>query len=239
LQDSFTKSRKNRKVGKILSRIKGIIKRRDYQLYSRPYELNIVGIRSKETKANKFDDEIHVFYKTDKNRWNYHLYKATTDPGTFWLKNPAYPQGTAILKEGQYKNAYAIGRHQGKSPALVQTGKVRVMRDYDRNAILDFNNAQIEEGTGINIHLAKSSGKTKLIDKYSAGCQVFQDAESFVEFMELCREHSSLYGNSFTYTLIDFRAVRRITLKRVAVAASVVASIILGFLITEEDDENS
>ena len=208
-------------------------------VYTRPYELNIVGIRSKETRANKFDDEIHVFYKSEKNRWNYHLYKATTDPGTFWLKNPAYPQGTAILKEGQYVNSYSVGLHQGKYEALVQVKDVLVMRDYDRNAILDFKNGEVESASGINIHFASSNGKTKLIDKYSAGCQVFQQAAEFAEFMEMCGKHRSLYGNKFTYTLIDFRAVRRITLKRVAVAASVVASLILGFLLTEEDDENS
>jgi len=177
-----------------------------------------------------------VFYKTDKRKWNYHLYKATTDPGTFWLKNPAYLQGTAILKEGQYENAYALGLHQGKYTALVEIKPVVVMRDYDRNAVLDFKNGSLEKGTfGINIHHAASKGKTLYVDKYSAGCQVFQSAEDFKQFIELCEKHRSLYGNVFTYTLIDFRAVRKITLKRLAMAASMLATAVLGIIFNRGD----
>lgn len=224
----------------MLSRIKGIFKRRNFELYTRPFELNIVGLRSKNEKANRFDDEIHVFYKTETRKWNYHLFKATTDPGTYWLKNPSFPQGTAILKEGQYKKAYALGKHAGKYKALVQVRPVIVMRDYDRNAILDFNNGNIEKGMfGINIHHARSKGRTYAIDKYSAGCQVFQKAEDFELFIKLCEQHSKLYGNSFTYTLIDFRAVRRITLKRIAMAASIIASALIGFLFKGGANENS
>lgn len=212
----------------MLSRIRGIIKRRGYSLNTRPYELNIVGLRSKITKSNSFDDEFHVFYKTDKKKWNYHLYKGTTDPGTYWLENPSYPDGTAILPEGQYKDTYSIGLHKGAYKALVQVKPLQVIRDYDRNAILDFNNGTLDKGTGINIHRAESKGKTKYIDKYSAGCQVFQNAEDFAEFIELCDQHRKLYGNSFTYTLIDFRAVRRITIKRIAAAASILAGLVIG-----------
>jgi len=213
----------------MLQRIKAILKRRGFAIHTRPFELNIVGLRSKNTSSNKFDDEIHVFYKTGKRNWNYHLFKATTDPGTFWLKNPSYPEGTAILKEGLYY--YKIGMHQNKYKALVQAKPVTVMRDYDRNAILDFKNGKLFTGWfGINIHHALAKGKTFLIDKFSAGCQVFQSAGDFEQFMALCERHRSLYGNLFTYALIDFRAVQRITLKRIAMAASFISTLIFGLI---------
>ena len=98
----------------MLSRVKAILKESGYVLNTKPYQLNIVGMRSKSTNSNRFDDEIHVFYKKPNGKWNYHIYPATTDPGTFWLSNPSYPQGTAILAQGQYKNAYAIGLDKGK-----------------------------------------------------------------------------------------------------------------------------
>lgn len=218
---------------KMLSRIRGILRRKGYEIYTRPFELNIVGLRSKHTKPNRFDDEIHIFYKTNKRKWNYHLFKATTDPGTYWLNNPAYPQGTAILKEGQYKQAYAIGLHQNRYKALVQVRPVLVIRDFDRDSILDFKSDRIEKGSGINIHHASSKGKTLYVDKYSAGCQVFQSAEDFQLFMLLCENHRELYGNVFTYTLIDFRAVRRITLKRIAVAAITITSAVFGYIMKE------
>lgn len=204
----------------MLSKIKSILKRKGYVLYTRPYELNIVGLRSKHTKSEKFDDEIHVFYKISSIKWNYHVFKATTDPGTYWLKNPMNPQGTLILAQGQFVDAYQIGLHQGKYPALIQRKPVSVMRDYDRDAYLDFFNGKKEEGFfGVNIHRALVSGKTKYIEKFSAGCQVFEDANDYEKFLLLCDKHRSLYGNVFTYTLIDFRALRREGLRRATIGA--------------------
>ena len=204
----------------MLARLKSILRKNGFVFYRRPYELNIIGIRSKSTTPNSFDDEIHVFYKVAALNWNYHVYKATTDPGTFWLKNPMQPQGTAILAQGQYENAYEIGLHQGKYKALVQKRPVTIIRDYNRNGKLDFLNGKREKGIyGINIHRAMAKGETKFVDMFSAGCQVFEKAENFYQFMALCEKHRSLYGNNFTYTLIDFRALRREGLRRALIGA--------------------
>ncbi len=214
----------------MLLRLKAILKDYGYVLYTRPYELNIIGLRSRSTKSNSFDDEIHVFYKNKAGKWNYHVYPITTDPGTFWLNKPSYPSGTAILAQGQYKSAYAIGMHQGLYKALVQRKAVTVIRDYDRDAFLDFNNGTKQKGLfGINIHRAESKGSTKFINKYSAGCQVFQNAGDFDSFMKLCEQHKSLYGNAFTYTLIDFRSTNRIILKRMIEASTLIAALVLGW----------
>jgi hypothetical protein len=195
-----------------------------YKIYDRPYELNIIGVRSNSTIPNKFDDKIVAFYKNDKGKWEGKSFNATTDPGTYWLNQPMSPQGTAILKEGQYIDSWKLGMHQGKYKALVQAKPIVVFRDYDRNAILDFNNGKEETGTfGINIHRANSTGTTKSVDKYSAGCQVFENAEDFANFLAMAEKHESLYGNNFTYSLIDERAYLR-SLKRrgVYVVAGVV-----------------
>ncbi|MFZ6013808.1 MAG: hypothetical protein ACOYXT_25940 [Bacteroidota bacterium] len=219
----------------MLSRIKGILSGLNYKLYTRPYQLNIVGLRSKSVQSNSFDDEIHVFYTTPEGKWNYHVYSATTDPGTFWLNNPSYPQGTAILAQGQYVDAYSLGKHRGLYEALVQVKPVTVIRDYDRDAVLDFDNGTKETGNfGINIHRAESKGSTKVINKYSAGCQVFKNARDFEAFMKLCKHHAALYGDTFSYTLIDFRALRRITLKRVVTATTILATMALGWILTEK-----
>ena len=206
----------------MLSRLKTILRNQGYTLYSKPYQLNIIGLRSARTLSNQFDDELHVFYMDDRGKWKDHIFPITTDPGTYWLKNPLAPQGTAILAEGQYKDAYGIAKHRGKYYALCQiNGPVTVIRDYDRNAWLDFMNGTKQTGMfGINIHRARSVGKTKRIDDFSAGCQVFKHASDFVAFMALCEKHRQLYGNTFTYTLIDFRTMRRETLKRLAIGAT-------------------
>lgn len=203
---------------KLLPQMKNLMKSNGYILYSRPFELNIVGIRSENTNSGKFDDEIHVFYKTNAIQWNYHVFKATTDPSTYWLKHPMNVSGTAILMNGQYINAYALGLHKGQYKALVQVKPIDIIRDYDRNAILDFNNGTKHRGLyGVNIHRASAHGTTKSIDKWSAGCQVFENATAFNDFIKLCDIHRKYYGNHFTYTLIDKRAIKRRLYKKLSI----------------------
>ncbi|HEV8285716.1 MAG TPA: hypothetical protein VGQ09_15485 [Chitinophagaceae bacterium] len=203
----------------MLAAIINSLRLKTYETYSRPFELNIIGIRNQSTVPNRFDDEIHVFFKNNSKQWVHYIFPATTDPGTYWLKNPMTPQGTAILAQGQYKEAYQIGLHRDKYFALVQRMPVTVLRDYDRNAILDFNNGRPETGLfGINIHHASVNGTTKTVDNYSAGCQVFANINDFNLFMQLCERHKQLYGNSFTYTLIDKRAIGRQQRKRIALS---------------------
>lgn len=209
----------------------GLFATKGYIVYSKPYQLNIVGVRNPSTVPNKFDDKIYVFWKEPDGKWKGKYYTATTDTGTYWLRSPMNPQGSALLKEGQYKDAYKIGLHQGKYEALVQTKPVTVFRDYNRDDVLDFNNGKEETGMfGINIHRANSTGKTKTIDKYSAGCQVFEDANDYDNFMKLAKLHSSKYGNNFTYTLIDERAFKRAVRRNglyVAIGLATLASLYL------------
>jgi hypothetical protein len=194
----------------MLAAIINALRFKTYETYIRPFELNIIGIRNESTVPNRFDDEIHIFFKNNAKLWIHYIFPATTDPGTYWLKNPMNPQGTAILSQGQYNDAYQIGLHRGKYYALVQRKPVTVLRDYDRNSILDFQNGRPETGMfGVNIHHASVNGTTRTVDNYSAGCQVLANINDFNLFMQLCEKHKQVYGNSFTYTLIDKRAIAR------------------------------
>jgi hypothetical protein len=100
--------------------------------------------------------------------------------------------------------------HRGKYLALTQKRPLTVIRDYNRDAVLDFNNGKEQTGMfGVNIHHASINGTTKFVEKYSAGCQVFANIDDFNLFMQLAQRHKTLYGNDFTYTLIDERALVR------------------------------
>jgi hypothetical protein len=183
----------------VLEKLRALLRHNGYKVFTRPYELNIVGLRADSTIPNRFDDEIHVFYMVSPTKWNYHVFTATTDPGTYWLRNPMQPQGTGILEKGQYIDTYQLGLHKGQYEALVQKKPVTVIRDYDRDAQLDFNNGTRYTGFfGINIHRANSRGTTKTIDKYSAGCQVF-----YLRTLKLS-PHSLTYVNvTELYTAIN------------------------------------
>ena len=205
-----------------IGRIKHIAKRKGYLIYNKPYQLNIWGIRSCNEKPNRFDDELHVFYVEGKNsgfgrkKWTHYVFPITTDPGTYWLNNPMSPQGTAMLAPGQYRDTYKLDLHRGKYYALCQRlAKVTVIRDFNRDAILDFRNGTPDRGMfGINIHRARKTGTTYTVDNHSAGCQVFQRVQDFDLFMRLCEMHRDLYGNQFTYTLIDQRMEFKAILRR-------------------------
>ena len=97
-----------------------------------------------------------------------------------------------------------IGLHQAKYQALKQKAPVQVYRDNNRDTEYDLIEENLQEGIyGINIHRASKWGTSTQIDKWSAGCQVIANNEDFDRFMSLARKGAQLYGNSFTYTLIE------------------------------------
>jgi hypothetical protein len=226
----------------MIQEISKLAQKKGYVIYEEPYRLNIWGFRANSQTPNAFDDEMHVFTniaQTGRPKWLYMVFKCTTDPGTFWLKNPMNAQGTAILNPSQYIDTYQIGLHRGKYKALIQTGgKVNVTRDYDRDAVLDFNNGKVGSGFfGINIHRASQIGSTLVVDKYSAGCQVFKSASDFDFFMKLCEVHRSFHGNKFTYTLVDERMESRQELKTIAISGILIALLLGGCYLIATDNE--
>ncbi|TSE06958.1 hypothetical protein [Aquimarina algiphila] len=202
----------------MLSKSLQILRNKGHKIYREPYKVNIVGYRSRFVRSNQFDDEIHVFYTNDQGRWVYHIFKATTDPGQYWLENPMHSQGTAFLKKGQYIDSHSIGLHRGVYKALVQRNEVSVIRDYERKGLFKWFESGVQDTGkfGINIHRARKQGTTKVIDDFSAGCLVFANAEDFKRFMNIAKEHQKRYGNRFTVTLVDFRDERRRRLSKIA-----------------------
>jgi hypothetical protein len=194
-------------VKRDLRNIINALKDKGYVTYDQPYQLNIVGVRNEQSQPNKFDDQLYVFYKDETSNWVLKEFPITTDTGTYWLENPMSSQGSAMLKEGQYIDAYKQGLHKGQYTALVQQKPVTTYRDYDRNAIFDFGQKETTGLYGINIH--KAGADSQDVNKWSAGCQVFQKSDDFQEFMQLTDKHKANYGNNYTYTLLDERAIAR------------------------------
>ena len=189
--------------------IETAVKAKGYKWFENgDYNLNIVGVRNAETLnevTNKFDDHLTLSYKVD-GEWNYHCFDATTDPGKHWVDNVLNEAGVAILKENQYRGSHKIGLHQGKYEALRQQKPVQVYRDNNLDDCYDMDESTLQEGIfGINIHRAtKWEGKKSTqIDKWSAGCQVIAANDDFRLFMEICNKSKDIWGNSFTYTLIN------------------------------------
>ena len=194
-----------------LEGVKGAVLSKGYKWFENgDYNLNLVGIRNSETEnlvTNKFDDCVTVSYKVD-GEWNFHCFKATTDPGTHWVENILNKDGVAILVPGQYRGSHTIGLHQGKYKALRQKKPLKVYRDKNKDGVYDLLEENIHEGIyGINIHRATAHGESKQVDKWSAGCQVLAKTADFNKLMELAQKSADMYGNSFTYTLIESKDI--------------------------------
>jgi hypothetical protein len=168
------------------------------------YNLNIVAIRHRDTRiTNKFDDVYTVSWFFN-NQWNFHSWACTTDPGTYYSQIKLLnPEGVAILKEGQYRHTWQLGSHRRSYRALVQRMPVKVYRDGNKDAVMDFCPSKVRSGWyGINHHRAQASGLAQFVNTHSAGCQVIQDSGNFDTLIRLCEAAAKNFGNSFTYTLL-------------------------------------
>jgi len=193
--------------------VKSTLESRGYKFFDTPdrrLNLNLVGVRRDNEGTNTFDDYLLVLYR-EEDLAVINKYEITTDPGKYWLENPTNPKGTAVLKPGQYRSTWQLGKHQGKYEALVQRKPVQVYRDNNKDDVIDYDSmtTMIDEGYfGINIHRSNPYDQSYVINKWSAGCQVFKKIEDYNKFMELCKDSAKIYGNGFTYTLITEKDLR-------------------------------
>ena len=158
------------------------------------FDFHFVGIRSTANLPNQFDDLFGVVMG-DKVEW----FTCTTNPGTHWLKNLLNPKGAALLKANQYVDTWQIGMHQGKYEAFCQAKPVDVFRDKNLDDKAE-ETATIDRGLfGINIHRANEKFASKLIDKWSAGCQVLNNPADFAKVLAAGKATKNKF---FTYTLL-------------------------------------
>ena len=173
-----------------------------YAIFEKPevYDLNLIGIRSRDARTERFDDWICAAYVVG-DRWCWFPMPATTDPGTYWRVNPMNQKGTAILQEGQHRAAFKRGLHRGY-PALVQARELPVYRDADRDGVLDVAGVDVDVGWhGLNVHRASVNGISTSVGRWSAGCQVIQDGLHFDFLMKLTTEATRRWP-TLTYTLL-------------------------------------
>ena len=199
---------KNRLYAKCKScDFKKLFEKKGYTYFEKGnYNMNIIGVRSNQNNkvTNKYDDCLVLIYNTETG-WKRQIYNITTEPGHSSMKAPSNAKGTAILAPGQYREAYKIDKHNGKYDALCQRNKVvKVYRDNNHDEVYDYKPETIDTGMfGINIHRSNETWTRSTVDGYSAGCQVFNDPKEFISFMVLVKKSAAIFGNNFTYTLIN------------------------------------
>lgn len=177
--------------------LKKIFEKKGYPWYSKAYDLNLIGYRNKNRTAGPVDDLFMIAYKDGKGVERVASWPITTDPTPHYLKKPINKKGTAILAPGHYPKMWQPGLHRGKYRALVQRGPCTVIRDDNRDNILDFDAAKRERGYfGINLHHGKGPAA-------SAGCQVVPEPAQLKQILELVDKQGAWLGTKrVSYTLL-------------------------------------
>lgn len=197
------------------------IKEEGYPWTTQKHVLNIIGIRNmrgaeftsygvKLPGTNHFDDLICVAYIDENGKKQAQAFPASTDPGFSALAKPSNSKGTAILKEGHYKDTWTIGAHGGSARtrhiAFRQTsGEVTVFRDKTQDKIYDLDRRREFTGYfGINIHKGSvGTGVGTRVGNWSEGCQIFKNGAQQIKVMTLAKRQKELAGKStFSYSLI-------------------------------------
>src|SRR5436190_9249760 len=118
-----------------------------------------------QNKLGIYDDDFVLCIGDTVTEW-----KGSTDPGQYYIDNPANPRGCAQLLEGTHM--FKPGIHQGRWPAFVQAEDFHVNRldPHGRTRFVDFGQF------GIHLH---SGGPGMNVDHFSAGCQVVWSPEGY------------------------------------------------------------
>lgn len=133
-------------------------------IFESAYDANWIVIRNRDAKPDTFDGLSTLNYRMPGGAWRSLSIQAATRPGTHYLRHPMNPNGTAMIKAGQYRGSHRQGLHGGK-PALVQvSGNLVVLRDNDRDELWNPSFARDwTDASGCNHHNCEDPA-------YLAGC---------------------------------------------------------------------
>ena len=197
---------------------------KQYKILTRPFEVNIVGIRKQyegDVYSNTFKDDMYVFYKTDtSDNWEISKFKCSTMPGFYYgndingkfvidktqksITNIKQSSkilkrgGLGILAEAQYLNIYTMGMHCD-APAMKTLGPQKFYRDNSPGDTIKYT-SRGTGNTGMLIHRGYPGGN--FVMSWSEGCQILSTEAALNKFFQLCQEHKNRYGNKFNYTLM-------------------------------------
>jgi hypothetical protein len=190
------------------------LKDKGYEWYENPYELNIVAFRSAEkfetkeggaqirvpvTPTNKFDDEVHIFYKTESS-WEHFMCSITTLPG-FIPNQSVLPKDVPILRLGQYKEQLKMINFNGdEKHKCLQFDKCAIHRN-SKLDVYDYESPSEIGNFPISIHRTDVT-QAEFVFNYSEGSQVFKNRNQYDIFINLCQKQIDVAKKeTFTYTL--------------------------------------
>lgn len=180
----------------LLDRVKGLS---NYIVI--PSEYWILGVRSNEDVADKFDDKFYLF----KGEEFIMVSSGTTNSGIYGLLNfkKWNREGVFVMKSDYWHySIWQHGLHKRKMKALVQAREVVGYRDGNSNLKNEEIGNEVEGYFGINFHTVSYTKKNNhistLIGKWSVGCQVVNNVGKYYEILDYLKNQ-----NRITYCLIN------------------------------------
>ena len=179
------------------------------KVFSAPFDMTLGGIRTKDNKANTFNDWLFMLYHDATGKLCGTVEKGTTDAGLYYRLNPMQINGTAIIQHSiQHRGSYTYmekGGHRGQE-AFRQTGLMTYWRDANRDEYLDFKGLPFIAVYNTNGHDMGIVGN--LVNNWSAGCwgSTQKIMDKFYLLAQLQIKH--LHTDKFSFAMIhenDFK----------------------------------
>ena len=186
-----------------IEEIHRVMKANNMIVFSRPFDVTLFAIRTKDNLSNKFNDWLGASFFTSNGGIQSTIVEATTDAGLYYREHPMNIDGTAIIQHGvQHRGAYTYmkkGGHRGQE-AFRQTGKMGYWRDADRDKYLDFDGEVRHDIYNTNIHDMGTVGNN--VGKWSAGClgSVNENMDLLYKVAQVQIDHG--HGSKFSLAML-------------------------------------
>lgn len=180
-------------------------------VFTKPYDVTLGGVRTKDNGSNKFNDWLFMSMFTDGGGILCIIAEGTTDAGLYYRENPLSVNGTAIIKHGvqhrgayQYQNPALNSGQRGhrNTEAFRQVKDMDYWRDANRDKYLDFDGKEFTDNFATNGHDMGTLGVKGKVNKWSAGCwgseQEIMDV--FYELAGTQIEHGN--GDKFSFAML-------------------------------------
>jgi len=180
-------------------------------VFTKPFDVTLGGIRTKENDSNEFNDWLFMSMFTDGGGIISVIAEGTTDAGLYYRLNPLNVDGTAIIKHGvQHRGAYQYQNpsknsdqrgHRGKE-AFRQIKDMDYWRDADRDKYLEFDGKEFTDNFATNGHDMGRLGSKGEVNKWSAGCWGSEEEimDLFYEMAMIQDAHGN--GDKFSFAML-------------------------------------
>jgi hypothetical protein len=183
--------------------IKEVMQGLGMNVFTKPYDMTLGGIRTKDNASNTFNDWLFMLCHDENGDLQGIVEAGTTDAGLYYRLNPMQVKGTAIIQHSiQHKGAYTYmlkGGHNGQE-AFRQTAPMKYWRDADRDKYLEFEGETFTAIYNTNGHDMGTVGAQ--VNNWSAGCwgSTQKIMDKFYLYANVQIKHG--HGNKFSFALL-------------------------------------